>query len=49
MQGGAAIAATLFGLNDRLGGKLAATWMPADFVDTVPMTDMAFDSGAGRT
>ncbi len=33
--GGFAIASSLFGTNDHLGGKLAATWYPSDYVNQV--------------
>lgn len=46
--GGWAIAQTLFGGNDHLGGKLATTWYPSDYVQQINMTDMELDTGVGR-
>lgn len=47
--GADAIAATLFGKNDRLGGKMPYTVYPAGYVDQMPMTEMEMDMGLGRT
>jgi beta-D-xylosidase 4 len=46
--GGWAIASTLFGTNDHLGGKLATTWYPSSYVDLINMTEMELDTGVGR-
>jgi beta-D-xylosidase 4 len=46
--GADAMAATLFGLNDNLGGKMAFTTYPASYVDAIKMSDMELDSGPGR-
>jgi len=50
--GATAIAETVFGLNDNLGGKIPVTVYNASYVDDVSMTDMEFaphDSSPGST
>jgi beta-glucosidase-like glycosyl hydrolase len=50
--GGSAIAETLFGLNENLGGKLPFTIYPANYTDLVSMSDMQFaphGSSPGRS
>eukprot|EP01063_Lacrimia_lanifica_P033224 TRINITY_DN5856_c1_g3_i1.p1 TRINITY_DN5856_c1_g3~~TRINITY_DN5856_c1_g3_i1.p1 ORF type:complete len:791 (+),score=188.18 TRINITY_DN5856_c1_g3_i1:66-2438(+) len=44
--GSQAIAATVFGDNDRLGGKMPYTVYPAEYVDAIDMGNMAFDDAA---
>ena len=46
--GGWAVATTLFGGNDHLGGRLATTWYPAAYTSLMNMTDMEMDTGVGR-
>jgi hypothetical protein len=46
--GGQAIAMSLMGLNDHLGGKLAYTVYPASYVNEIDMTEMELDVGPGR-
>jgi beta-D-xylosidase 4 len=46
--GGIAIAKTLLGDNDHLGGKLAMTAYPAAFIGLSNMSDMELDTGVGR-
>jgi xylan 1,4-beta-xylosidase len=46
--GGWAVAATLYGANDRLGGKLATTWYPASYTSAINMSEMELDVGPGR-
>ena len=46
--GGAAIAATLLGDNDNLGGKLAATVYPASYTAQISEAEMELDVGVGR-
>jgi beta-D-xylosidase 4 len=46
--GGTVIAQTLLGQNDHLGGKLATTWYPADYVNQIVMSEMELDVGVGR-
>ena len=48
-DGAEAMAATLFGLNDNLGGKMAFTTYPASYVDTIKMSDMELDGPVGRS
>jgi len=40
-KGGLAIADTLFGDNEHLGGRLPFTWYPIDYIHDVKMSDMA--------
>ena len=47
-RGADAIASTLFGDNERLGGKMAFTTYPADYVDAIAMSEMELDVGPGR-
>jgi len=53
MLGAEAIARTLFGKNDHLGGKLPYTIYPADYVNQVPMSYMGMEpvsnGSPGRT
>ena len=44
--GSNAIATTLFGDNTRLGGKMPYTVYPADYINTINMTNMAFNDAA---
>ena len=44
--GSNAIATTLFGDNTRLGGKMPYTVYPADYVNTIKMSNMAFNDAA---
>ena len=46
--GGLAIASTLFGQNDYLGGKLATTWYPAAYTSQIAMSEMELDVGPGE-
>jgi beta-glucosidase-like glycosyl hydrolase len=46
--GGAGVAATLLGDNDRLGGKLSYTVYPASYVNQIKMSEMELDVGVGR-
>ena len=48
-DGADAMAQTLFGLNDNLGGKMAFTTYPASYVDTIKMSDMELDGPVGRS
>lgn len=48
-KGAAAIAATLFGDNDHLGGKMPYTTYPADYVGAIKMSEMELDVGPGRS
>jgi beta-D-xylosidase 4 len=47
--GAQAIAESLFGVNDHLGGKLPVTVFPADYVNQILMSEMELDVGPGRT
>lgn len=47
VRGGSAIAATLFGANDHLGGKLSYTAYPASYVNEIKMSEMELDVGPG--
>eukprot|EP00045_Choanoeca_perplexa_P012180 m.131922 g.131922 ORF g.131922 m.131922 type:complete len:777 (-) comp15917_c0_seq1:291-2621(-) len=47
--GGVAIAQTVFGQNDHLGGKLSYTVYPADYITQIKMSDMELTTGPGRT
>ena len=49
LYGAEAIAATLFGLNENLGGKMPYTTYPADYIDQVKMSDMSMTAGPGRS
>ena len=49
MRGAEAIAMTLFGDNDHLGGKLPFTIYPANYVNEILMSEMEMDVGPGRT
>lgn len=46
--GSNAIATTLFGENDYLGGKMAFTTYPASYVNAINMSEMELDVGPGR-
>ena len=48
-RGAAAIAATLFGDNEHLGGKMPYTTYAADYVDSIKMSEMELDVGPGRS
>jgi beta-D-xylosidase 4 len=48
MKGAEAIASTIFGDNDRLGGKMAFTTYPASYVNDIKMSEMELDVGPGR-
>eukprot|EP00051_Salpingoeca_urceolata_P028265 m.485929 g.485929 ORF g.485929 m.485929 type:complete len:823 (-) comp24071_c0_seq1:75-2543(-) len=47
--GATAIASTLFGDNDHLGGKLSTTWYPSSYIHEIKMSEMELDVGPGRT
>jgi len=47
--GAAAIAATIFGANPHLGGKMPFTVYPADYITQVKMSDMEMTAGPGRS
>ena len=47
-KGAAAIAATLFGKNDHLGGKMPFTTYPAEYTTAINMSEMELDVGPGR-
>ena len=48
-RGSEAIAATLFGANDHLGGKMAFTTYPSAYTDAIQMSEMELDVGPGRS
>jgi hypothetical protein len=48
-RGAEAVAMTLFGQNDRLGGKLPYTVYPASYVNAIKMSEMEMDVSPGRT
>ena len=47
-RGGDAVAATLFGQNDHLGGKTGATWYYTNYTTSIAMSEMEMDVGVGR-
>ncbi|EGD72666.1 hypothetical protein PTSG_04397 [Salpingoeca rosetta] len=47
--GGAAIAKTIFGDNNHLGGKLPYTVYPADYIHKINMSDMEMTNSPGRS
>ena len=47
-EGARAMADTLFGRNEYLGGKMAVTTYPASYVDSIQMSDMELDGAVGR-
>jgi beta-glucosidase len=47
--GAQAIADTLFGANDHLGGKLSYTLYHASYVNDIAMSEMEMDVGVGRS
>lgn len=47
--GAKAIAATVFGANEHLGGKMPYTIYPKDYVSQVKMSDMEMTAGPGRS
>lgn len=49
MRGAEAIATTLFGDNDHLGGKLPYTIYPSSYVNDILMSEMEMDVGPGRS
>ena len=49
VRGAAAVAATLYGANDHLGGKLSYTVYPAAYAGQIAMSEMEWDAGVGRS
>ena len=47
--GGVAIARTIFGTNENLGGKLSYTVYPVNYTSQIKMSDMELTDGPGRT
>lgn len=49
MLGADAIASTIFGMNDHLGGKLPITIYSASYINDIKMSEMELNVGIGRT